>query len=81
MHFSFSKPVHAAHIFPLVLTQTFFNDVVQLRQRESDRKKEASHVQSLHVTEAFVKRACVGVGHCRHATRLLSNNIASHPAA
>jgi hypothetical protein len=36
-HFSFSKAVHAAHICPFVLAQTFFKDVLQLRQRASDR--------------------------------------------
>jgi hypothetical protein len=81
MHFSLSKPVHAAHICPGVLTQTFRREVVQLRQRESERKNEASHIQSLHVREVLVKIARAGLGQDRHETRLLSHSIASHPAA
>jgi hypothetical protein len=33
----------------------------------------------LYVTDAFVKRALVGMGHGKHETRLLSTTIASHP--
>jgi hypothetical protein len=81
MHFSLLRPVHAAHICPGVLTQTFRREVVQLRQRESERKNEASHIQSLQVRDVFVKIARSGFGQDRHATKLLCHSIASHPAA
>ena len=81
IHLSFRKPVHGAHMRPGALTQTFLRDVEQLRQRESERKKEGSHTQSLHLTDVFVNTACGGIGHGMHATRLLCHSMASHPAA
>jgi hypothetical protein len=81
MHRSFSMPEHGAHIRPFVLGQTFFKEVVQFMHVAPDRNNDASHCQSLHVRDAFVKRACLGIGHAKHCTRLLGNSMASHPAA
>jgi hypothetical protein len=81
MHRSFSMPEHGAHIRPFVRGQTFRREAVQFMHVVSDRKNDASHCQSLHVRDVFVKRVCLGIGHAKHCTSLLANSMASHPAA